>query len=339
MRQPPLEFGLSLPNRAVLFGWPTSLLLELAAEAESSGGFQSVWVGDNLLSKPRLDAMVLLSALAARTSAVKLGTVCMASFPLRHPIPLAIQWASLDVLSGGRTILIVCNGGSSRMSPSYAHELEAMGVASNDRVGRLEEGVEILRRLWTEAKVTHEGRFYGFSDVEALPRPAQDHVPIVIAVTPSPASPEVEDRALRRVGRLSDGWQAAILDPVQFSNQWRRIREYADEYGRADAMSHASCHIMVNINDDADTARRDAADFLYRYYGVTGGITLSEEGQAKWLAVGPPSAVAERLAQYVEAGCSTPILRFAGSDQRRQLERCVTEVLPVVRAHVAAPTH
>ena len=82
-------------------------LVQMAEAAEESGRFDGVWVGDNLLSKPRFDYLVLLSAIAARTNRVKLGTICMASFPLRNPVQLAIQWASLDVLSGGRTILAV----------------------------------------------------------------------------------------------------------------------------------------------------------------------------------------------------------------------------------------
>src|SRR5947207_111702 len=105
------RFGLSLPNRAVLFGIPPDALLRAAEQADASGVFDSVWVGDNFLSKPRLEAIVTMSALAALTKRVKLGVVCLASFPLRHPLLLALQWASLDVLSGGRTILAVCLGG------------------------------------------------------------------------------------------------------------------------------------------------------------------------------------------------------------------------------------
>ena len=94
----PLSFGLSLPNRAVLFGLSAETLLKTAEAAEASGAFDSVWVGDNLLFTPRLESVVLLSAIAARTSRVKLGTICLASFPLRDPLLFAIQWASLDLL-------------------------------------------------------------------------------------------------------------------------------------------------------------------------------------------------------------------------------------------------
>jgi alkanesulfonate monooxygenase SsuD/methylene tetrahydromethanopterin reductase-like flavin-dependent oxidoreductase (luciferase family) len=152
------KFGLSLSNRAVLFGWATlNDLLDAAQMAEQSGYFHGVWVGDNLLSKPRAEAIVTLSAIAARTQEVKLGTICLASFPLRDPILLAIQWASLDLLSQGRTILGVCNGGSALDGPPFGHELEVMEVKSHERVGRVLEGIAILRRLWSEARVTHAG--------------------------------------------------------------------------------------------------------------------------------------------------------------------------------------
>jgi len=85
--------------------------MEASILAEKSGVFESVWVGDSLIHKPRLEAVVLLSAIAARTQKVRLGTICMASFPLRHPVLLAIQWASLDQVSKGRTLLAVCIGG------------------------------------------------------------------------------------------------------------------------------------------------------------------------------------------------------------------------------------
>src|SRR3954447_3949684 len=201
----PVRFGISLPNRAVLFGVSPLSLLESAETADQSGFFDSVWVGDNLLSKPRLESIVTLSAVAARTSRVKLGEVCLASFPLRHPLLLAIQWASLDVISEGRTILVVCIGGSARSGPQFAAELAAMGVGSNERVPRLEEGIALLRAFWGADPVTHEGRFYRFNDVQALPKPTQPRVPIMIASNPTNPSdggdPAVEERALRRIAR------------------------------------------------------------------------------------------------------------------------------------------
>ena len=92
-----MKLGLLLPNQGVVFGATTvAELLTLAETAEASGLFDAVFVGDNLLAKPRLESVTTLSALAARTSKMRLGTACMASFPLRNPIVLAAQWAALD---------------------------------------------------------------------------------------------------------------------------------------------------------------------------------------------------------------------------------------------------
>src|SRR5215468_11727635 len=109
-----VKFGLTLPNRGVVIGATTvAEMLQLAADAESAG-WDSVWVGDSIFAKPRLDAMVLLGAIAARTTRVRIGPACFASTPLRNPLLLAYQWASLDLLSDGRTISSPVRGKLSR---------------------------------------------------------------------------------------------------------------------------------------------------------------------------------------------------------------------------------
>jgi alkanesulfonate monooxygenase SsuD/methylene tetrahydromethanopterin reductase-like flavin-dependent oxidoreductase (luciferase family) len=324
-----VEFGLSLSNRAVLFGLPPETLLQAAELAEQSELFDSVWVGDNLTSKPRLEAIVTLSGLATRTRRVKLGTICLASFPCRHPLILALQWASLDVLSGGRTILAVCIGGAANKGPEFGAEIEAMGVKSNERAPRMEEGIELLRKLWAPGTIDHEGQFYRIKDVELLPKPVQPRIPIVIAVNPTAeVKPHIQERAFRRVARLADGWQTDGTPPAVYKERWETIKSYAAEYGRADQMTHNSLHLMVNINEDAQAARDEAVAFLARYYGVG---RVSEEKLASWLAYGPPSAVIEKLQQFIEAGCQTPVLRFTSFEPLPQLRRCIDEVLPAFK--------
>jgi alkanesulfonate monooxygenase SsuD/methylene tetrahydromethanopterin reductase-like flavin-dependent oxidoreductase (luciferase family) len=333
-RHRPIRFGLSLPNRAVLFGIPVGMLLETAEQAEASGLFDSVWVGDNFLSKPRLEAIVMLSALAARTQRLRLGTICLASFPMRHPLPLAIQWASLDVLSGGRTILTVCNGGAASLGPLFATELAAMGIASRDRMARVEEGIELLRLFFGPDPVTYSGRFYSFDNVEVYPKPVQAHVPICLAVNPEKnVDPAVEERILRRVARLADGWQTDAIEPDVFQERWARIQAYSAEYGRAGQVADAQLHLMVNINDDAAQAYRESVAFLDRYYGQG---TVGNAFLANWLAYGPASAVIEKINTFVEAGYTTIVLRFTSPLQQAQLERCVTEVLPAFQGMIAA---
>ena len=325
------SLGLSLPNRGVLFGYPADDLVDAAVLAEETGCFDSVWVGDNYLSKPRLEALVTLAAIAGRTERVRLGTICLASFNLRNPLELAIQWASLDVISGGRTDLYVCLGAAASNGPQFAAELEAFERRSVDRVGRMIEGVELLRRFWTEESVSYEGSFYRFEDVNALPKPIQDSMPIGIAVNPGhPAhgrtlDPEVEERALRRVARIANGWQTDATPVDVFKDRWDRIQSYAAEYERAEAITESCLHLMVNINEDEDRAYRESVDFLDRYYGVG---AIPEEAVRLWLAVGSPEKVAEKIATYIEAGCTTPVLRFCTPDQRGQIERCASEVIP-----------
>jgi alkanesulfonate monooxygenase SsuD/methylene tetrahydromethanopterin reductase-like flavin-dependent oxidoreductase (luciferase family) len=326
--QQSVQFGISLPNRAVLFGYPWDILRQTAEQAEESGCFDSVWVGDNFLSKPRLEAIVALSALAASTRRMKLGTVCLASFPLRDPLLLAIQWASLDVISGGRTILTVCLGASASAGPQFAAELAAMGIASRERVPRLEEGIALLRGFWGNEPVTFDGEMYRYHEVDPLPKPVQARIPILLAVNPPPdAGPAVEERALRRVARLADGWQTDGTPPAVFRERWTRIREYAAEAGRADEVTEATLHLMVNNNDDAEAAYRESVEFLDKYYGVG---AVSSEFIESWLAFGSPEAVATKIASFIEAGCTTPILRFTSPHQLEQLERCVTEVMPAL---------
>ena len=150
------SFGLILANRAVVLGAIQARdLIELSQQAETSGVFDTLWVGDSLLAKPRLEAIALLSALAGATSRMRLAVGCMATFVHRHPLLLAQQWASLDVLSGGRALLAVCLGGPDEQSAAQALEHRVMGVRSSERVGRLEEGIQILRKVFTGENVSH----------------------------------------------------------------------------------------------------------------------------------------------------------------------------------------
>jgi alkanesulfonate monooxygenase SsuD/methylene tetrahydromethanopterin reductase-like flavin-dependent oxidoreductase (luciferase family) len=323
------RFGLSLPNRGVLFG-ATSVdeLIELAERAEASGAFDSVWVGDSLFAKPRLESLVLLSAIAARTRRVRLGTCCLSTFPLRDPIFLAAQWAALDQVSHGRMILGACIGGSLPREKAEA-EFAPFKVKLGERGPRLEEGMAILRRLWTEDQVSHAGRFYQFRDLTLEPKPVQKPCPpIWIATNPKPelTAPHVIDRALRRVGVMGDGWMTDNTPAARFRERWDLIRRVAREAGRPAESMESALHLMVNINGDRSAAFEESVKFLHTYYSPA----MTREYIEGWLACGPPSAVVARLRSYVEAGCTSPILRFTSWDQKGQLTRALAEVMPAV---------
>src|SRR6185369_17907056 len=211
----PRSIGLIVANRAVVLGAvKVADLVDLTAQAERSGFFDAVWAGDSLLAKPRLESVTLLSALAGVTTKLRLGVGCMATFVHRHPVMLAHQWASLDVLSGGRSLLAVCLGGPNEASAAQAREHAAMSVKASERVGRLEEGIVVLRKLFAEDRVAHEGAFYQFDGVTIEPHPVQQPCPIWIASNPTgltwkggaSASDAVVERSFRRVARYADGW-------------------------------------------------------------------------------------------------------------------------------------
>ena len=144
-----MKFGVTLSNRGVLVGLTTPAdLLKLADAVEASPQMDSVWCGDALFVNRRLDALTLLAAVAGRTQRVLLGPACMGSFALRDPLVFAYEWASLDVLSNGRTRLVACAGGGAgplweaeicgdghqARRPAQAHDREhACAAASLDQ--------------------------------------------------------------------------------------------------------------------------------------------------------------------------------------------------------------
>lgn len=322
------RYGLSLPNRGVLLGITTvPELLELSELAEASGFYDSVWVGDSLLAKPRLESIALLAAIAARTRRVKLGPACMASFPLRHALVLASQWASLDVIAAGRTILAVCLGGNPKRGGAFATEYGMMRVDPRTRVGRLEEGIAVLRAVWEHDPAAFHGRYYDFKDISFQPKPAQPRVPIWIASNPDPdLTPVAYERALRRVARLADGWMTTVVDPATFARQWGQIQALARDEGRNPAALDSSLHQMVNINPDPEAAVDGAKRFLDTYYTTDYPRAVLDT----WVAYGPPTMVAEKILAYVRVGCRIPVLRFAAYDQKAQMCAFLDQVAPLL---------
>lgn len=166
-RQP--QFGVYLSTRlAVTAGADLELLLKTAEMAEAAG-FDSIWVGDSLLARPRPEPLTLLAAIATRTRRVTLGTAVLLS-ALRHPLTLAHAVATVDQIAGGRLVLGV---GAGFNYPATARELDAVGVAFKERVGRTLEAIAIMRKLWNGGAVSFHGKYFRLDQVELQPRPLQ----------------------------------------------------------------------------------------------------------------------------------------------------------------------
>jgi alkanesulfonate monooxygenase SsuD/methylene tetrahydromethanopterin reductase-like flavin-dependent oxidoreductase (luciferase family) len=324
------RLALLLPNQSVSFGATTpSELLDMAELAEASGGFDAVFVGDNLFARPRLESIVLLSAVAARTRRVRLGVACMASFPLRNPVLLAAQWAALDNVSEGRTVLAVCIG-ASEYGANFNREYQAFGIDPRDRMARLEEGIQALRTLWTQAPASFAGKYVKFEEISVHPQPVQKPCPpIWIANNPLGSGKEtIIRRAFERVGKLADGWMSVGITAPQFETSWQTIRGIAKDAGR-DADRMESClYYSINIGEDEDAAYEESQKFLSAYYRAPSLISMATI--KLWVAGGPPARCAAKIRDYVDAGAQTISLRFTSYDQPSQIRRFIDEVLPLL---------
>ena len=156
------NFGKNALNRGVLVGLCSAGdLLELADAVEASLAMDSAWCGDALFVNRRLDAVTLLAAVAGRTERVLLGPACMGSFALRNPLVFAYEWASLNVISNGRTRMVACAEGGA--GPLREAETAAMGIGPDDRRKHMVENIHVLRHLWNRDNEPFEGKFIRFS--------------------------------------------------------------------------------------------------------------------------------------------------------------------------------
>lgn len=317
-----VSFGFTIPQRGVLFGvatWPQ--MVALAREADRIALFDSLWVGDSVMAKPRPDSISLLGALSAATTRVRLGVGCMASFPIRDPIVFALQWATLDLISSGRMVLVVCTGIVA--GGVSAREGSAWGIKDTARGNRMTENIEICRRLWSEDRVSFQGKYHSFNDVTVTPRPIQQPCPIWIAANPQPHEAE---KPLRRVVRIADGWMSANAFPGLFAANWEKLAVYLKEAGKDPATYPTIAYHNVNINPDRDAALQESKRFLDEYYGPVFAPPMVEG----WTAAGTPKQCAEDLRAIARAGAKTITLRITSWDQAGQFQRLVHEVLPLV---------
>jgi alkanesulfonate monooxygenase SsuD/methylene tetrahydromethanopterin reductase-like flavin-dependent oxidoreductase (luciferase family) len=281
-------------------------LFRIAERAEALG-FHSVWVGDSLTARPRIDALTTLAAVGARTQRVRLGTAIFLA-ALRHPVLLAYQLASLDWLSGGRVDLGV--GYGRPKEPASEHEFEILGLDANARMKMSEEIVQAMRRLWRENDVSHDGKFTRFDHVTIEPKPVQPGgVPIWLA------SNNVEP-GLKRVARLADGWINNIKSPEVFAECLKKIRNYAADAGRdADAIHPGIYFTLAAGGPEAIVEGQTfLADYYKRSYEAVANAMLCVTGS--W------NEVIDWMEQYITAGARTVVLRFAARDQLATLDAC-----------------
>jgi alkanesulfonate monooxygenase SsuD/methylene tetrahydromethanopterin reductase-like flavin-dependent oxidoreductase (luciferase family) len=305
-------------------------------------GFDSIWAGEHHITPgfhffPQLP---LLHRLAADAEGLWLGTN-VTLLPLHNPVELAEDGAFLDVITGGKFLLGVGLG-------YRPEEFQIFGVPLAERVSRLTEGVEIIRRLWSEDHVTHSGRHWQFNDATIAPRPLQaPRPPIIIGAQ--------VDAALARAAKIGDGLLVVPLPTLdQLDPQISKFKS-ARSAAKLPPAEHFCRLLEVGCAADDETAMRRTAPFLmekYKSYASWGleGLTLDPNAApeqqfralaSKRFAVGAPESVIEMLVAQHRSGINHLSMRVSwpgmGQDEiLASIELLGRKVLPAVRRQTAA---
>ncbi|MSQ05794.1 MAG: LLM class flavin-dependent oxidoreductase [Dehalococcoidia bacterium] len=283
--------------------------LKELVEAGDSWGYDSIWLSDRIVSdRFSLEPMIALAMVAAYSSRMKFGTSVLA-LPLRNPVVLAKQIATLDFLSRGRFFPAV---GLGQEEPE---EYEACGVTKDDRGARTDEAIALMRRLWQEEKVTHEGRFFTCHDVSITPRPVQKPSTPVWIGGRSPA-------AARRVGRVGDGWLVSSATPQEVRSGREIVFGTAAELGRAIEPDHVGVLLGCCVAPSQEQAVAKAQRFVNR--------PRPDAAFTEYSAVGTPDDIAGVIQSYIDAGASKFVMRplCEGPETAEQLALLGQEVLP-----------
>ncbi len=264
------RIGYLLPTRErVMEGRPEAAPLLALAERAEGLGFDSIWVGDSLLARPRHDPLTLLAAVAARTKKAELGTAVLLP-ALRNPVVLAQQIATLDQISEGRYILGV---GIASDVPNIRAEFTAAGVPFEKRVGRMLEGLRLSRALWTGKPVDWSGRWAVENSVLGPTPHRPGGPPIWIG--------GMVRAARERVGKLFDGWFPNAPDAKGWGVQWREIQDIARAAGRNPADLTGAIYLTLTIDEDTGRANQRMDAFMEGYYGQTAGGDARAAGQLR----------------------------------------------------------
>lgn len=292
--------------------WAEARLIE-------SLGYDHIWVGDSSRTEtawPRADCISMMAGLAIATSKIRIGTVPL-SVPLRNPVLLGHQLATVDVMSNGRLVIGVSIG---KGGPLGDQEFAACGVPRRERGARLSESLELMRRLWTEDLVTFEGKFYSLPGETGI-RPMPIQRPIMTYVCANGA-----EAGLRRAGTYGDGWFCGTKDPERFARMRAVVDEAAREAGREGAADRSALFTAIHLDRDGHKARMDATAHLDAYFGG------HKAGNAANGYFGSPEEIAEHLQPLIDRGLTTICARIVSNDYEGQAELIQKDLLPKLHA-------
>lgn len=286
-----IPFGISLPHRS-----PEAIdmaAVRLVAERAEALGFQDLWVTENTLDHVFcFDPVVVLTYAAAATSKIRLGASVVV-LAIHSPLMVAHQWACLDYVSGGRAILGVGLG--------REHHYRQFEVPEEGRVTRFREEVALIRALWSEQKVSFDGRFYHLRDETMQPKPIQRPLPVWMGVG--------HPNALRRAAEIADGWMGSGGSRIaDFAAAVPILNEALAARGRDPATFPISKRIFMAVDERPERARAELLRWFTEVY-------RNPPGTDQCGIHGTPEEVRERLEEIVAMGAShlmlNPVSRHA----------------------------
>jgi probable F420-dependent oxidoreductase len=325
-------FGVRLPCAGVLAS--PGAMLRVAQEAEELG-YDSVWVHDYLIWNKTLDRVHLscgsreaveaagddypplffesltnLAFLAGATKRIRLGTAVLV-LPYRQAILTAKQVACIDVLSAGRLELGIAQG---TPKSTLNEDFEVLGISRAEKVRRMRETFEAMRRIWTEDAPSFDGNFVSFPAATVYPKPLQKPYPRIWIGGST-------DRSLNMVADYATGWITSAIPPERLPSAIDSLNSRLLERGRQPSEMTVATEIEVSVADTTDEARAQAAltlKTLYEHYSAVPAhaelqdqvdIDVLEQAWATSL-VGSPTDIRSEVERYIDAGCTAFELKF-----------------------------
>lgn len=300
-----------MPNLGICFvrspAEVSSEFVVRTARKTEEAGLHSFWINDRITGD-YLEPTTVAAAAASVTQKIKVGTSILLA-ALRPPVLLAKTLASIDFLSGGRLIVGIGFGAS-------RDEFDAVEVPFKERGSRAVEQIHLMKRLWQEQDVNHQGRYFRVSQLTLGPRPIQNpHPPIWMG--------GAADVVLERVARMADGYICGTGSLQRFPDVWDKICTYALKSGRDPGLIEKAGITYVAVDENKARAIAACEAYLNRYYGK---ITVDIERNG---VIGSPTECAARLASIFEKGFRTVILRAVIPDLQ-QLDLLGDKILPTL---------
>ncbi len=310
-------FGIAARNFTAYPEMPdVQALVEYGVKMEEMG-FDSLWVWDHILlgvepNFPIIESLTLLTAIAARTKKIKLGTGILV-LPLRNPVLLAKELSSMDLLSNGRLLMGMASGW-------YRREFDALGVPFEKRGKIMDENLDIMTRFWTEDMVKGQFTYHKIPAGVMYPKPVQKpRPPILIG--------GYVDRVLKRAAVSGDGWLTYFYRPEDFTKSWAKIRNFAEEAGKdPDSLLNAA-QLPIRVGKSRAAVESDMMDWLGKEWDYASWSDSTKDSAI----LGTVDECVEQLKAHLAAGVQKLIFvpyRY----EMEQIEIIAREIIPRLKS-------